>query len=263
MLAAERRQLILDKLQEDKKVVVSELSELFAVSEETIRRDLDKFDKQGIVTKGYGGAVLKEDNKSDMPFNIRRKKNMQGKRVIGDILEQLIRDGESLMVDPSTTAVSITKALRSKKNLTIITNSIEVLVELAGDSEWDVISTGGNLLGDYLALVGTKAIENISSYHVDKAIISCKGINMLSGITDANELFSHVKRTMLKSADQRILAVDYTKFEITAFSQICDMAEIDIVVTDMRPSDRWLTYFEEKGIKCLYGEMYESNSIRE
>lgn len=263
MLAAERRQLILDKLQEDKKVVVSELSELFAVSEETIRRDLDKFEKQGIVTKGYGGAVLKEDNKSDMPFNIRRKKNMQGKRVIGDILEQLIRDGESIMVDPSTTAVSITKALRSKKNLTIITNSIEVLVELAGDSEWDVISTGGNLLGDYLALVGTKAIENISSYHVDKAIISCKGINMLSGITDANELFSHVKRTMLKSADQRILAVDYTKFEITAFSQICDMAEIDIVVTDMRPSDRWLTYFEEKGIKCLYGEMYESNSIRE
>jgi DeoR/GlpR family transcriptional regulator of sugar metabolism len=263
MLAAERRQLILDKLQEDKKVIVSELSELFGVSEETIRRDLDKFEKQGIVNKGYGGAVLKEDNKSDMPFNIRRKKNMQGKRVIGDILEQLIRDGESIMVDPSTTAVSITKALRSKKNLTIITNSIEVLVELAGDSEWDVISTGGNLLGDYLALVGTKAIENISSYHVDKAIISCKGINMLSGITDANELFSHVKRTMLKSADQRILAVDYTKFEITAFSQICDMAEIDIVVTDMKPSGRWLTYFEEKGIKCLYGEMYESNSIRE
>jgi primosomal protein N' len=139
----------------------------------------------------------------------------------------------------------------------------ELAYELAGDSEWDVISTGGNLLGDYLALVGTKAIENISSYHVDKAIISCKGINMLSGITDANELFSHVKRTMLKSADQRILAVDYTKFEITAFSQICDMAEIDIVVTDMKPSGRWLTYFEEKGIKCLYGEMYESNSIRE
>ena len=125
MLAAERRQLILDKLQEEKKVVVAELSELFAVSEETIRRDLDKFEKQGIVTKGYGGAVLKEDDKADMPFNIRKKKNMQGKRVIGEILERLIRDGESIMVDPSTTSVSITKALRSKSNLSIITNSIE------------------------------------------------------------------------------------------------------------------------------------------
>lgn len=254
MLAAERRQLILDRLQEDKKVVVSELSEQFAVSEETIRRDLDKFEKQGIVTKGYGGAVLKEDKKADMPFNIRKKKNMQGKRVIGEILAGLIDDGEHIILDPSTTAISIIKALRSKKNLTIITNSIEVLVELAGDSEWNVISTGGNLLGDYLALLGSKAVENISSYHVDKAIISCKGINMAGGITDTNELFSHVKKTMLKSADQRILAVDYTKFEIIAFSKICDLVDIDIVVTDAKPSDRWLAYFEEKGIECLYGE---------
>ena len=254
MLAAERRQLILDRLQEDKKVVVSELSEQFAVSEETIRRDLDKFEKQGIVTKGYGGAVLKEDEKADMPFNIRKKKNMQGKRVIGEILAGLIDDGEHIILDPSTTAISIIKALRSKKNLTIITNSIEVLVELAGDSEWNVISTGGNLLGDYLALLGAKAVENISSYHVDKAIISCKGIHMTGEITDANELFSHVKKSMLKAADQRILAVDYTKFEIIAFSKICDLVDIDIVVTDVKPSDRWLAYFEEKGIECLYGE---------
>lgn len=254
MLAAERRQLILDKLQEEKKVVVSELSDQFGVSEETIRRDLDKFEREGLITKGYGGAVLNEDDKSDMPFNVRKKKNMQGKRVIADIIKGLISDGEHIIVDPSTTAVSIIKALREKKDLTIITNSIEVLVELAGDTAWNVISTGGNLLGDYLALVGAKAVDNISSYHVDKVILSCKGINMECGITDANELFSQVKKTMLKSANQRILAVDYTKFEIVAFSQICDLAEIDIVVTDVKPSERWLSYFEEKGITCLYGE---------
>lgn len=254
MLAAERRQLILEKLQAEKKVIVSELSELFGVSEETIRRDLEKFDKEGLVIKGYGGAVLKEDEKADMPFNIRKKKNMQGKKVIAQILQELIADGEHIIVDPSTTAVSIIKALRSKQNLTIITNSIEVLVELAGDSGWNVISTGGSLLGDYLALVGARAVDNIMSYHVDKAIISCKGIDMEKGITDANEMFSQVKKTMLKSAKQRILAVDYTKFEIVAFSKICDLAEIDIVVTDEKPSERWLKYFEEKGIKCLYGE---------
>ena len=174
--------------------------------------------------------------------------------MIGEILAGLIDDGEHIILDPSTTAVSIIKALRSKKNLTIITNSIEVLLELTGDSEWNVISTGGNLLGDYLALLGSKAVENISSYHVNKAIISCKGINMEGGITDANELFSHVKKTMLKSADLRILAVDYTKFEIIAFSKICDIVDIDIVVTDVKPSEKWLTYFEEKGIECLYGE---------
>ena len=164
MLAAERRQLILEKLQAEKKVIVSELSEWFGVSEETIRRDLEKFDKEGLVVKGYGGAVLKEDEKGDMPFNIRKKKNMEGKKVIADIIKDLIADGEHIIVDPSTTAVSIVKSLRCKKNLTVITNSIEVLVEMAGDSGWNVISTGGSLLGDYLALVGAKAVDNISPY---------------------------------------------------------------------------------------------------
>ena len=263
MLAAERRQLILDKLHAEKRVVVSELSEQFCVSEETIRRDLDRFEKEGLIIKGYGGAVLNEDEKADVPFNVRKKKNMQGKKVIAEILKELISDGEHISVDASTTAVSIIKALRTRKNLTVITNSMEVLVELADAKEWNVISTGGNLLGDYLAMVGAKAVDNISSYHVDKAIISCKGVQMERGITDANELFSQLKISMLKSARQRILAVDYTKFEIVAFSRICDLAEIDIVVTDVKPSERWLAYFEEKGITCLYGKENESNSICE
>ena len=106
MLAAERRQLILDKLQEEKKVVVSELSDQFGVSEETIRRDLDKFEREGLITKGYGGAVLNEDNKSDMPFNVRKKKNMQGKRIIADITIIAIRKPsgkKSASVKPEST----------------------------------------------------------------------------------------------------------------------------------------------------------------
>lgn len=254
MLPTERRQLIIDKLQKEKKVVVSELSVFFQVSEETIRRDLDKLEKEGIATKGYGGAVLNEDTKSDMPFNVRKKKNLQGKRKIGEIIKTLISDGEHIIVDPSTTAVSIVKALSQKKDLTIITNSIEVLVELAGDANWNVISSGGNLVGNYLALAGPKAIENISSYYVDKAIISCKGLDKNGGITDANELFSQVKKTMLQSAKQKILAVDHTKFDNIALSRICAITEIDIVVTDEKPSEQWLAYFDDKGIKCLYGE---------
>ena len=254
MLAAERRNIILEKLQDEKKVVVSELSELFGVSEETIRRDLDKLDKEGLATKTYGGAVLAENNNADMPFNVRKKKNMQGKKIIADIIAALITDGDHLIMDPSTTAVSIVKALKGKKRLTIVTNSIEVLVELADASGWDVISTGGTLRENYLALVGPKALESINSFNADKVILSCKGIDMEKGITDANEMFSQVKKAMLHSASQRILAADYTKFEKVAFSQICEVADIDMVVTDVRPSDAWMEYFKDKGIDCLYGE---------
>ncbi len=254
MLAAERKNLILEKLQDEKRVVVSELSEQFDVSEETIRRDLDKLDKMGLATKTYGGAVLVENSNAEMPFKVRRKKNTQGKRVIADIIAGLISDGDHIIMDPSTTAVFVIKALSDKKRLTIVTNSIEVLVELADAPGWDIISTGGTLKENYLALVGPKAIDSISSFNADKVIMSCKGIDMEKGITDAHEMFSQVKKAMLRSAKQIILTADYTKFEKVAFSKICEVADIDMVVTDVRPSDAWMKYFKEKGIDCLYGE---------
>lgn len=254
MLAVERRNLILEKLQDEKRVVVSELSEQFAVSEETIRRDLDKFDKEGLAIKSYGGAVLNENNNTDMPFMVRRKKNMRGKKIIADIIGGFIADGDHIIVDPSTTAVSIVNALREKKRLTIITNSLEVLIELADASGWDIISTGGTLKENYLALVGPRAMEGIASFNADKVILSCKGIDMQKGITDAHEMFSQVKKTMLNNAAQKILAVDHTKFDKVAFSQICEVTDIDMLVTDKKPSEAWMEFFKDKGITCLYGE---------
>ncbi len=254
MLAAERKNLILEKLQDEKKVVVSELSVLFGVSEETIRRDLDKLDKEGLAVKGYGGAVLNENNNLDMPFHVRKKKNMEGKQKIAELIAELIGDGDHIIVDPSTTAVSIMKALRHKKRLTVITNSIEVLVELTDVSGWDIISSGGTLRENYLALVGPRAIESISSFNADKLILSCKGIDLKKGITDANEMFSQVKQAMMRSAAQKILAVDCTKFNQVAFSRICEIPEIDMVVTDVKPSAEWLSYFAEHKIPCLYGQ---------
>ncbi len=253
MLACERKNLIMEKLQSEKKVIVNELSILFDVSEETIRRDLDKLDKEGFAIKGYGGAVLNETNTPDMPFNVRAKKNMAGKRTIATMIAGLIADGDHIIIDPSTTGVAIVNALKDKKRLTVITNSIEVLMELQDMPGWDVISTGGTLKENYLALVGPRAMENIASFNADKVILSCKGLDMRKGITDGNEMFSQVKKTMLQSAKMRILAADSTKFNQVAFSQICEINDIDMVVTDIRPSIEWMEYFREKGIACLYG----------
>lgn len=253
MLAVERRNLILEKLQDERKVVVSELSTLFSVSEETIRRDLDKLDKEGLATKSYGGAVLNENTGLDMPFNVRKKRNIQGKQVIAGLVSSLVQEGEHLMVDSSTTGVAIVKALKARKRLTVITSSIEVLAELSDVSGWDVICTGGILKEHYLALVGPRATEAVGSFNADKAIISCKGIDLERGVTDANEMFSQVKQAMLQHAGQRILAVDHTKFGKVAFSRICTYGDVDIVVTDQCPGREWLDYFEEKGIRCIYG----------
>ena len=253
-LSIERKNLILERLNKEKKVVVSKLAEEFSVSEETIRRDLDKLEKEGFAIKSYGGAILNENNDNDMPFQLRQRSNMEGKRVIAKIISQYINDGDHIFIDPSSTGVSIIKACEGKKHLTVITNSVEVLLELSDNDEWNVISTGGQLVPNYLALVGPKCLNSIDSFHADKVILSCKGIDIARGITDANELFSQVKQQMLKSATQKILAVDSSKFDKVAFSQFCKITDIDMVVTDVKPSDVWIKHFEDNGIPVLYGE---------
>ena len=232
--------------------MVSELSTLFDVSEETIRRDLDKLDRQGLAVKSYGGAVLNENAGLDMPFNVRKKRNSREKQEIGALVSGLIQEGEHIIVDPSTTAVAVVKALKSRKKLTVISSSIEVMIELSDVSGWEVIGTGGTLRENYLTLTGSRAEDVIRSFNADKVILSCKGLDREKGVTDAHEMLSRLKQAMLQSARQRILAVDHSKFGNVAFSRICELQAIDIVVTDRRPDEQWMEYFAENGIECLY-----------
>lgn len=252
MLALERRNRILEKLQEEKKVVVSELSQLYNVSEETIRRDLDKLDKDDLCIKSYGGAIVNENTNIDMPFNVRKKKNISGKQKIADIIADLISDGEHIMLDASTTAVFIAKAIKNKQNLTVITNSIEIIIELSDVSDWTIVSSGGTLKEGYLALVGTNAVERLGSFNVEKTIISCKGLDMEKGFTDSNEQFTQAKQAMMRAAQKRILAVDSSKFGKVSFSKIGDLGQVDTVVTDHKPDHIWIQMFAKQGITCLY-----------
>lgn len=212
MLAIERRNEILEKLQTDRRVVVSELSQIYEVSEETIRRDLDKLVNDGYAIKSYGGAVINENMNIDLPFNIRKNRNVIGKQRIAELVAKIVQDGDSIMLDASSTAVYIAKGLKDKKNLTLITNSMEIVIELLDMSDWRVLSTGGVSREGSFALVGTQTNRMLQSYHADKAIISCKGLDMAAGLTDSDELLADNKRTMLENAKERILAIDSSKF---------------------------------------------------
>ena len=193
MLAVERRKIILEKVHEEKKVIVSELSKEFEVSEETIRRDLEKLADEGHVIKSYGGAVINEIGSIDLPFNVRWKANAVGKQKIANLVSQEIMDGEHIFLDASTTAVFIAKNIKQKKNLTIVTNSIEILLELSDVTGWNIIDTGGILKGDSMSLVGKKATDNIEKYNADKVFLSCKGINQKKGVTEGNDEMASIK----------------------------------------------------------------------
>lgn len=255
MLAIERRNEILEKLQKEKRVLVGELSVFYKVSEETIRRDLEKLEKEGYVTKSYGGAVLNESTSTEMPFNIRKKTNVAGKQKIAALVSSMVKDGDSLMLDSSSTAVFIAKALKEEKNnLTIITNSIEIIIELFDTQNWQILSTGGLAMEGSLALVGPQTDRMLSAYHVDKAIISCKGLEAENGITDSNELHARNKQTMLARADHKILAVDSSKFDNISFARIGGFNDISTIITDAAPEEKWQRLFAETNTECLWPE---------
>lgn len=254
MLAIERRNAILEKLQEERRVVVSELSVLYEVSEETIRRDLDKLENEGYAIKSYGGAVLNENTNLDLPFSIRKNRNVVGKQRIAEKVSQMICDGDKIFLDASSTAVAIAQAIKTKKNLTVITNSLEIAIELLEGSDCKVISTGGVAIDSSYALVGHMTDKMISSYYVDKAIISSKGFDLQAGFTDSDERHAQNKKSMLEGAKVKILAVDSSKFKRISFAKIGDLRDVTMIVTDKKPETEWLTTFEEYGVECIYPE---------
>ncbi len=254
MLSAERRNLILKEIQENKKVFVNELSRRFSVSEETIRRDLEKLDQDGFVKKGYGGAVLNEDYGTDLPFNMRYKINPEGKTRIASLVVKEIDNGDHIFMDASSTSVFISRAIKKKEydKLTIITNSIENAVVMGVEPGIDILMTGGALRYESMSLMGGRAVDAISQYHTNKAVISCNGIDLERGITDGNDEVVSVKQAVIDASDRVILAVDSEKFGRISFAQICPLSRIDTLVTDKRPEEKWIKLCEDLNVRLVF-----------
>ena len=252
MLAIERKNEILDKLRAEQRVLVSDLAEYYNVTEETIRRDLDKLEKEGYATKTYGGAILGNSTKTDLSYTIRNKTNVDAKNQIAALASRLIEDGDHLMLDDSSTSLYLAKKLKEKKNLTVITNSVELVVELNGIDGWTIILTGGRLKPDSLALVGDQTQQMLRGYHVDNAVMSCKGIDLEAGVTDSSEFHAQTKQSMLRCAKKKILILDSSKIDKVSFIDIAPLDAFDIVVTNTAPSKPWLDFFADHNVECLY-----------
>lgn len=252
MLAIERRNIILAILQKENRVVVGDLSKEFKVTEETIRRDLEKLEKEGFAKKTYGGAIINESLNVDLPYTVRKKANVANKQDIAGLISSMIEDGDHIMLDSSSTALYIAKSLKDKKNLTLITNSIEILFELSDVVGWKVLSTGGVMKEGALSLVGHQAEKMISSFHVDKTIVSCKGVDIDYGFTDSNEMEAHIKKLMLSCANTKILAVDNSKFDKISFTKFGELSDINIMVTDIEPDQKWKNIFDSYNVESYY-----------
>ncbi|WP_294155001.1 DeoR/GlpR family DNA-binding transcription regulator [uncultured Selenomonas sp.] len=250
MLGIERRRKIMDKLNEERKVYVSELAKLFGVTEETIRRDLEKLEGKDLLRRSYGGAVLNEHTNDDISFVKRSTILSENKQAIATRAARLVSDGDTIMVDASTTCLALIGELQRKKGITIITNSVRLVHDyLSGP--FHLISTGGVVRSNSCALVGDVALTTLQRYNVDLALVSCKSLDRERGIMESNDAESTIKVCMASRAKRVVLLADHTKFGNTAFVHALDFEQIDALVTDDPVSTTWRNFLEKKQIELI------------
>ena len=250
MFAEERRLKIAEMINRGDSVKVAQLSREFGVSESTIRRDLNELEKFGLITRTHGGAVSTQINKLEATFNEKQDKYLEEKQKIGKIAAQQIQDGDTIIIDSGTTTWHIAKYIEAK-NITIITNSIALANELSNREDIQLINTGGIIRSNTKAQVGSIAEKTIRQFRVDKTFIGANGVSLKSGITTPTLQEAEVKQAMIDVANKVYLLVDESKFEQVYFSWICDMEDMDYIITNReRPEDEMAQY-KNLGVNIL------------
>lgn len=253
MLVAERHQKIVELVNERKSIRVSELSRIFSVTEETIRRDLERLERESKLNRSHGGALKKEsEEQNEIPYFEREIINTNEKKEIALLAAKQIKPGDKVILDASSTAWYMSKVLKDMP-ITVVTNSIKVAMELSTKQQITVISIGGTLLSKSLSFVGPLAESSLNNYHVNKAFISCQSFHLDYGISDSNELQARVKQNMIECAEEVYIMVDHTKIEQQSFAYINNTSVIDKVITDSKISHTHLKQIEESSLHLIKG----------
>ncbi|MGL5328128.1 MAG: DeoR/GlpR family DNA-binding transcription regulator [Peptostreptococcaceae bacterium] len=253
MLKIDRLNKIESYLHENGSVIVSQLSQDLNVTEETIRRDLELLEKQKKLKRVRGGAFLPDKFDKEVPIKIRESIYNEEKQTIANHCIEYIDDGDSILLDASTTAIHLAKLIKeSEKKITIITNSLKVSQIFENHKLVKVICLGGRLRSSSNSLVGSLTSKNLKEYWVDKSFISCSGLDLKFGITDNHEDEAVVRRNMLEHSSLKFLIVDHTKFDSSSMYKICTPFEVDVVITDKKLSNEWQDKFVSSGVKVIY-----------
>ena len=255
MLAIERREKIMELLRSEKTVHLAQLRELFRVTDETLRKDLDALEQQGQIKRTYGGATLREQSGSlfSPPAKDRYAINKEGKSVIAQLATQLIEPGEALFLDGSTSSIYLASCIPDNKNITVVTNSDEVVRILSKSSGINVMCIGGMLRKRNMSFIGSAAVSMIHQlYYASKMFFSCYGISSNAGLTDSDESEAEIKRAMMERCEKRVFLCDQSKFNRIGYPKLADFEQIDIVVTEAKPSEVWRDFFEQRRIQVIF-----------
>jgi len=251
MLPKQRRQKIFELIREDGHAKVLKLSKIFKVTEVTIRQDLEKLEEEGLIIREHGGAYLKDIGINVRNIELLSKEHMSDKEAIAQKAIEFINDGDTIILDSGSTVSEIAKLLAGYKNLTVITNALNIALILGADPEINLILTGGEFKAPTLSLTGQKAADSLEGLHVDKLFLATAGITLKSGLTYPSISDIVVKRAMIESANTVYLVADSSKIGKSAFASLGALSLIDYLITDSKIKEEDIELFTQNDIKLV------------
>lgn len=238
---------------QNEEVSIEQLQKHFAVSVNTLRRDLDQLERRGHVSKIYGGAAARTPSSlTAMPD--RFKLNVQNKRMIGELAASVIPDDATVFIDSGSTTYNIIHFLGEKERLTLISHSLVALSEATSLKKVSTISLGGIYNASIGAFVGITTFNAIQMLSVKVAVMAATGVSIKHGLSNTTYFESEIKRTVVSRCDKVVLLVDHTKFDRDALITFCPLERVSTVVTDIKPSALYMEFFQKRNIEVLYGK---------
>jgi DeoR/GlpR family transcriptional regulator of sugar metabolism len=230
LLAQERQRQIVTRLRERGSVKISELSELFAVTDETIRRDLKRLDQQGLLERSHGGAV-DAPAREEWSFVKRLLEHQREKAAIARRAVAFVQDGSTIILDSGTTMAHFARALSGRRDLVVITNAVTNAVELMKGSSATVVLTGGVVRPTTLGAVGDLAVSSLSELHVDQTFLAIQSVSVRGGLTYPSFDEVAVKRAMIAAAGEVTLLADSSKFGRESLVKVAPLSVLTRVIT--------------------------------
>lgn len=253
MIPIERHETILDLLKERKFITTEKLAKELFVSSATIRRDLSILEKQGQINRVSGGASIIEPVVSplDLSLHYTNRIQLKEKEHISKIATTLVKDGQTIFLDSSTTVMKLAEKLERFEDLICLTNSVTTAQTILQFDKKKVHLTGGVVNPSYMNTYGTEAVNNISLHYSDITFISGRGLSE-KGISDTNPYEAEIKRSFAKNTHCLVALIDHSKFDVTHFNISVPLNHIDIIVTDQALPAQLQESIEKLGIRVMY-----------
>ncbi|MGG4441706.1 DeoR/GlpR family DNA-binding transcription regulator [Brevibacillus fortis] len=254
MLAAERHNKILEQLKSEQSVTVSQLSLALDVSEVTIRKDLIKLENDGLLTRIHGGATITNFLPLERSFTEKLAERSEEKQAIAYQALSHIQPGDTVILGAGTTMMELAKLLRGMNDLTVVTNAVNIAMELNSQGKHHVILIGGEMRHKSFALVGSVAAENLRGLSVFKCFIGADGVHPENGLTTLNLAEAQINQVMMERARKVYVLADHSKFGETHLAKFAGLSDVDRIITDAA-AQSFASKYAELGINLELASM--------